>query len=267
MPTTVDLYIPRQSWIHALDPRTKLLFVVCSILLLILFSHLGFMLGFMLVLHLLHAWARIPAERVAFIWKTLLPIVVLICLIRVLFYPQGEPFFTFWIIKITPVALAQGLVLGARILSMALVVFVWLYTTDQPALIRGLVKLKLPYEWGLTLSLALRYIPTLQRTYTLISEAQQARGLDISGAGFRRVKLMMPVFVAMIISSLRASEQLARALEARALGAPGVRRTTWRDIHFRPADYGFTALILLVTAGLLYLRLRYGIGAQPLGFG
>ena len=84
-----------------------------------------------------------------------------------------------------------------------------------------MVKLKMPYEWGLVLALALRYIPTFQGAYTLISEAQQARGLEISGSGFKRVKLMMPIFVAMIISSLRASDQLARALEARGLGAPG----------------------------------------------
>jgi len=133
--------------------------------------------------------------------------------------------------------------------------------------VRSLVKLGLPFEWGLVLALALRYIPTFQGTYTLIAQAQQARGLDISsGTGFKRVRAMMPIFVAMIISSLRASDQLAKALESRALGASGVRRTTLHDIHFRPVDYLLIGLLLTLTLGLMYLKLGYGFGSDPLNF-
>ena len=44
MPVVVDLYTPRQSWVHAIDPRVKLLFVACFILLLLVFNNLFFML-------------------------------------------------------------------------------------------------------------------------------------------------------------------------------------------------------------------------------
>jgi energy-coupling factor transporter transmembrane protein EcfT len=264
MPVVVDLYTARQSWVHAVDPRVKLLFVACFILLLLVFNNLFFMLVVLTLLHLLHWSAEMPGHKLAFIWKTLLPVSILICVLWTVFYPTGSPIFEFWVIRITLPAVAQGLVLGLRIISMAFVVFAWLYTTDQPSLIRSLVKLKMPYEWGLVLALALRYIPTFQGTYSLISEAQQARGLELSGGGFKRVKLMMPIFVAMIITSLRASEQLAKALEARAFGAPGVQRSTLHDIHFRPVDYLIGFLILAITVGLLYLNLRYGIGEQPI---
>ena len=263
MPVVTDLYEPRQSWLHRLDPRVKVLFVACAIVLLLIYNNLFLMLGALLGLHLLHWSAGMPGHKIAFVWRALWPVSLMMVVLWTIFYPTGQPLVELWLLKITPLAMAQGSVLGLRILSMAMAVFVWLYTTDQPTLIRGLVKLKLPYEWGLTLSLALRYIPTFQGTYTLISEAQQARGLDISGSGFRRVRLMMPIFIAMIISSLRASEQLARALEARALGTPGVQRTARHDIHFRPLDYALMALILILTIGLLYLNLRYGFGELP----
>jgi len=264
MPIVVDLYIPRQSWVHAVDPRVKLLFVAGAILLFLIFNNLFLLLGALLLMHLIHWSARIPYQKIKFVWKTLLPVMLLMCTLWVLFYPTGTPILKIWIIQITPLAIAQGLVLALRIMAMALVVFAWLYTTDQSSLVRSMVKLGLPYEWGLVLALALRYIPTFQGTYSLISEAQQARGLDIStGTGFRRVRAMMPIFVAMIISSLRASDQLAKALESRALGARGVRRTTLRDIHFQPADYLYTAMILVFTAGLLYVRFRYGFGVHP----
>ena len=267
MPIITDLYLPSQTWVHALDARVKLLFVAALLVILLVFNNLFFMGVVLVLLHLLHGAAKMPRQRFAFIWRTLLPISLLILILRVIFYPVGTPVLQIWLIRITPMALAQGGVLGLRIISMAFAVFAWLYTTDPTLLVRSLVKLKLPYEWGLVLALALRYIPTFQGTYTLISEAQQARGLDLSGAGFRRVKLMMPIFVAMIISSLRASDQLAKALESRALGLPDIRRTSLVDLHFRPTDYLATALIFLTTLGLLYLNRRYGFGTHPFYLG
>ena len=267
MPVVADLYVPGQSWAHRLDPRVKLLFVGCFILLVLLYDNLLFMIGALFLVHLLHLSARVPAARLLFIWKTLLPVALLMALLWTLFYPRGEPVAAFWIVEITVLALAQGTALGLRILVMAFAVFAWLYTTDQAALVRSLVKVGMPYEWGLVLALALRYIPTFQKSYVLISDAQAARGLEASGAGFSRVRRMMPTFVAMIVTSLRASEQLARAIEARAFGAPGVRRSVLREIHFRPADYAACFLLAVFTAALLYLNFRFGVGEHPLALG
>jgi hypothetical protein len=68
----------------------------------------------------------------------------------------------------------------------------------------------------------------------------------------------MPIFVALIVSSFRASEQLARALEARGFNAPGVRRTAWIELRFRAADGLWLGLLLALTAAVLYLHLRLG---------
>jgi energy-coupling factor transport system permease protein len=265
MPITSDLYLPRQSWLHRADPRVKLIFVVVALILLLAFKNLYLMLAALAALHLLHGSAHMPGEKFGFIWKTLLPVGLLMAVLWTLFYPTGEPILQFWIVRITPLAIAQGAVLGLRIIAMAFAVFAWLYTTDQTSLVRGLVRLKVPYEWGLVLALALRYIPTFQGTYAVISDAQQARGLDYSAAkGFKRVRAMMPIFIAMIISSLRASDQLAKSLEARAFGTRGVRRTTLHDIRYRPADYVYTAILLIILAGALYLRFAHNFGTHAI---
>ena len=267
MALSADLYVPGRSWAHRLDPRVKLLFVACFIVLVLVYDNLFFMLAALLLMHLLHFSARVPAARLFFIWRTLWPVALLMALLWTLFYPRGEPVAAFWIVEITVHALAQGAALGLRILVMAFAVFAWLYTTDQAALVRSLVKVGMPYEWGLVLALALRYIPTFQGSYVLISEAQAARGLELRGAGFARVRRMMPIFVAMIVTSLRASEQLARAIEARALGAPGARRSVLHDIRFRAADYAACGLLVALTAALLYLNFSLGIGEHPIALG
>lgn len=265
MSISVNLYTPGQSWLHQTDPRVKLLFVAASIFLLILFKNVWLLLAALLLLHLLHWSAGTPLAKIRFIWKTLLPVALLMLLLRVLFYPVGEPLLTVWLVRVTMVALAQGLVLALRILTMALVVFAWLYTTTQPDLVQSFVRLGMPHAWGLVLALALRYIPTFQGTFTLIAEAQQARGLNVShGSGFQRVRQMMPIFVAMIISSLRASGQLALALEARGYGRHGAVRTTLHGLRFCGRDWLLTAVLLSLLLTLTYLNLRYGFGSQPL---
>ena len=265
MSFTVNLYTPGSSWVHRVDPRVKLLFVAICLFLLILYKNLSFMLTVLSLIHLLHWQAQIPAQRLIFVWKTLLPISLFMLLLRVLFYPVGESIFQFWLISITPIAIAQGLVLAGRLLTMALVVFAWLYTTDQPMIIQSLVKLKVPYSWALTLALALRYIPTFQGTYTMILEAQQARGLNIGDTkGFQRVRRMMPIFVAMIITALRSSHQLAMAIEARAFGVQGIGRSSWVELKARPFDYLLTFLLLVLLLGLTVAYFRYGFGRHPI---
>ena len=265
MSITANLYMPYPSWVHRVDPRVKLLFVAIFLFLLILYKNLWFMLTILGLVHLLHWQAQMPGARFVFIWKTLLPITLFMLILRVVFYPVGEPLLEFWLIRVTAVALAQGLVLACRIVTMAFVVFAWLYTTDQPMIIQSLVRLKVPYSWALTLALALRYIPTFQGTYTMILEAQQARGLNLGDTkGFQRVKRMMPIFVAMIITALRSSSQLAMAIEARGFGVQGVRRSSWYELKARPFDYLLTFLLITLLITLTYAYFRFGFGSHPI---
>ncbi len=265
MPVIVDLYISKNSWVHRLDPRVKLMFVALTLPLLLIFKNVFILFAALVLMHLLHWSAKTPRDRYLFIWKTLLPVSLMMFTMWVIFYPSGDVIYEIWVIKITSFAIAQGLVLSMRILSMAFAVFAWLFTTKQVSLIRSLVKLKLPFQWGLVLALALRYIPTFQGTFAVISEAQQARGLDISkGSGFQRVRRMMPIFVAMIISSLRSSDQLAKAMDSRAFGAKGVERTTLHDIQFQISDYLIMLILILLFVGLLFINTRYSFGIQPI---
>jgi len=265
MRVAVDLYVRRQSWLHATDPRVKLLAVAVGLVILLAFKNLYVMLTVLIGLHVVHWSASIPREKILFVWRTLLPISIMIATLWIVFYPSGTPILEFWLIKVTPLSVAQGLALALRINAMALLVFAWLYTTDNNELVLSLVKLRLPYSWGLVLSLALRYIPTFQATYGMISDAQQARGLRISEeSGFKRVRVMMPIFVAMVISALRTSEDLAKALEARGFGLVGTHRTFFRDLDFRGLDWLFTGTLLLAAAVMIYLNLSYSFGQHVL---
>jgi energy-coupling factor transport system permease protein len=277
MSFSFDLYVPRRSWLHIVDPRVKLAFVFLGVILMLTFKNLFIMLLSLVITHLIISSAGVPGRKVKWVWKTMLPINILIPTLWVIFYPEGPTvLFRFWFLKVTALSVVRGVSLALRLDAIAFICFTWLFTTDQASLVRSLVKLGLPFEWGLVLAIGLRYIPTFYGLYTVISEAQQARALDLTGGSpstalrgsghrfFTRVKSHLPILVAMMISALRTSEKLARAMESRALGLPGVKRTCLRDIHFRPVDYFCTALLIAIFSVLLILRIQFGLGTHPL---
>ncbi len=261
----VEFYQPGESWVHRADPRVKLAFVASSILLLFLLQHPLIFVSAVLGLIGLYRSAGLPASRIWRVGRAVLPVGFLLAVLRAILYPAGTALIAFGPVQITGGGLAQGATLGLRLLGMALIIFLWLFTTESQSIVRGVVKLGVPYPWGLAIGLALRFIPTIRESYDTIVQAQRARGLDLDRTrGLGRVRALLPGLIALMVSSLRASENLARALEARAFGAPGVRRSTLVDIAFRPVDWLFLLLIGLGAAAILLFYLRFGIGADPI---
>lgn len=261
---TFDLYVPRRSWLHDLDPRIKLAFVIAVTVLLLSFQHLAFLLACLICWHGILLSARIPLDRLRWIWERMLPLTALIFLLWPLFDPHGDQVLLHvWRIQITAESVLRGLATALRVDALAFAFFVLLFSTDQASLVRGLVKLGLPYTWGLTLAIALRYIPTFYGVYVNVMEAQQARGWIVGRGGFvTRLRSFLPVLVAVIIIALRMTDQLAMALAARGLGA-GPQRTTYRDVRFDRTD-GLCLAGLVALAGIfLAVRWVYGWGASP----
>lgn len=260
-----DLYVERDSWLHRLDPRIKVIAVVLGIIAILLFRHVLVILLALALAHALIASARIPARHVTWVWRRMLYLNVLIPALFVLFYPEGPGLFHIARWSFTPLALLRGLALALRLDAIAFAVFAWLFTTDQTRIVRAFVRLGMPFEAALVLAIALRYIPTFYGLWSSISDAQQARALALNAGGLiERLRRHTPILVAMMISALRTADRLGRALEARGLGARGQQRTCLREIAFRPVDYLALALVVLAFAAALTARFGFGVGTELL---
>jgi energy-coupling factor transport system permease protein len=268
MSVVTDLYRSGDSWIHRADPRLKLLFGLSALVLLLIYQHPLFLALALAGLIGLHLVTGSRGAGLGLVLRALLPISALTFALRALFYPAGEALITWGPLALSHEGLATGLALALRILDMGLAVMLILYTTSPPALLQAMMRLGMPYPWALTLALALRLIPSFERQYHLIVEAQRARGLDLESArGLGRARRLMPAFIAMVISSFRATDQLTTALQARALGLPGVKPTSLHPLHLQALDWLLLILILTLTSGLLWLNLGLGIGGHPLFLG
>ena len=251
-----DLYVDRPSWLHRLDPRTKLAFVAFSSILLLSFSDPFVSATFLLGIHGILWSGKVPISRLRWAWQRMWPITFLILVLWPIFYPQGdEVLWQVWRVRITTQGLWQGLSMALRVDALAFAFLVLLFSTDQARLVRSLVKLGLPYEWGLTLAIALRYLPTLYGIYATVSEAQQARGWVIGEGNFvRRIKSYLPILVAVIVTSLRLADNLSMALAARGFQS-GTKRTYLKELKLGPADK--ICLPLFAVSLIVFLIVRF----------
>jgi energy-coupling factor transport system permease protein len=251
-----DVYLARESWLHRLDPRAKLWAVLLASVVALTYQSIAVLAGLLLGAHLVLLSARVPVARLWWLWRRLLPLLLMILVLQPLFAPGPGPD----LLRIGPVGLTSAGLLSAvsfalRAAALAFIASVLLLTTDANRLVQGLVKLGLPYPWGLTIGLAMRYLPTTHRLFQAVSEAQQARGWSVGQGDFvKRVRSYLPILVATIIASLRASDSLGMALAARGLGYTR-HRTVLYDVRFRTSDWLVVAAATAAFSGAMAWRI------------
>lgn len=247
----MEVYVSRASWLARLDPRTKVAFAIVGTALLLLTRDLAPVLAWLAVTHVILLSAAVPRSRLGWAWRGLLPLTIMVFVLWPLFSaPGATTLIAVGPLRLTAESLVRGATVALRLDALAFVWFVLLFSTDQTGLVAGLVRLGLPYSWGLTLAIALRYLPSMQDTYAAIYQAQQARGLVVRGRLLAAARAQVPVLVALLISALRTTDQLALALQARGY-APGVRRASRLDLRLNGRDYVALGALVAVTLGQL----------------
>lgn len=254
-----DLYVPADGWLHRADPRVKLALAALLLVLSLALRQTSVILLALLVEHALLITSKIPLRNIARIWKMLLPLIAMIVIMWPLFDHTGAnallglgPF------VLTEQNLVMATVMGLRVPALAFACFVLLFTTDQAMLVRGLVALGVPYRIGLTISTSLRYIPEFFAMFSTISQAQQARGLNLKSRGTKlsqRFHAYIPVIIAVLIQGFKMGENVGRAMESRGLGMQDVRRSYYRRLRMRPADWAILAIAMLCAAAVVALAM------------
>ncbi|USS41305.1 energy-coupling factor transporter transmembrane protein EcfT [Thermococcus aggregans] len=243
------LYLKRDSLLHSLDPRVKIVGSLLSVVVLILFNSpvLLFSLFLLIVLTLVTLGKITPRE----IFKVLKPLIP-ISVIAMIIWP--------FILKPWYFGLFIGFGYGIRLLSVALVTLGLIMTTPQRDLILGFIKMGMPYEIGLTLTIALRYIPTLYMLAQTIMDAQKSRGLELERGNFiQKARNTIPILIPLIVASIKTAHELSIALESRAFGA-SKRRTFLHNIEMKTKDYIALGITLASFLFAVYMRYFLGIG-------
>ena len=137
------------------------------------------------------------------------------------------------------------------------VALIFIMATNPSEFASSLNKIGVSYRVGYAVSIALRYIPDVQRDYHEISQAQQARGIDLSKKDglFVRIKNSAAILFPLVLSSLQRIETISNAMELRGFGK-NKKRTWIIQRPFEMRDYvamAIAVLILVVSLGTLFI--------------
>ena len=109
------------------------------------------------------------------------------------------------------------------------------------------------HEVAMTLSIALRFIPTLLDETERIMKAQASRGVDFNRGGlFKRFAAVVSLIIPLFVSALERSEELANAMIVRGYD-PRAKRTRYRLLRFSWRDIIAFLLVGAAFAGIIVL--------------
>lgn len=253
---TLGRYYPGNSFVHELDPRTKILITVLFMIAIFFISNI---LLFIPVAVCMFAVMKCTGIPVKFILKSLKPlrfILILMFLINIFMISSGKVLFSVWVLKVTDESLLRAVFVMLRLIMLVLGTSLMTLTTTPILLTDGLEsimkplkKIKFPaHELAMMMTIALRFIPTLLDETDRIMKAQLARGADFeSGNLLKRAKAMIPIMIPLFISSFKRADELALAMDSRCYhGDNG--RTRMKVMHYGKNDAAAFSFFVIATA-------------------
>ena len=123
-------------------------------------------------------------------------------------------------------------------------------TTKVSTFLAAISRLHLPKGFTIALSITLRYFPTMTEEWGFIKDAMSLRGISVSPAGlfFHPVRTMEYVYVPMLVSASKISDEITQAAITRGIDHLE-RRSCLENIRFRMRD----ALLLILYSSLVVL--------------
>ena len=255
-------YVPVDSMIHKMDPRSKLTIIFLFVCIIFLANNWQTYAIIGIYTFLMIGLSRIPIRFLYGGLKPVLWLVVFTFLLQLFFTREGTIVFHWGIIKIYAEGIKMGFYISFRFFFLILMTSLLTLTTTPIEITDGLEtllgplkKVRFPvHEMALMMSISLRFIPTLMQETDKIMKAQIARGVEFaSGPVKDRIKAVVPLLIPLFVSSFKRAEELAIAMEARGYRG-GEGRTKYRQLNWKVLDTLQLVFLAVVTILLFLFR-------------
>jgi energy-coupling factor transport system permease protein len=248
------LYLDKDTFLHRLDPRTKLLIMFGSFVIALMFNSLSILLGLLVVILLYGYSGRVLSNL-----KRIRVILFMIALVSIILWSLTKGGDTKILGPITKEGLLYGIMIGVKFDVMIISGMIFLSSTKIEEISLGLVKLGIPYRGAFAFSTAIRLVPMIVATSYTITQAQKSRGLDLdSGTFFQKAKKYIPLLIPTLVSVIRGTNVFAMALESKGFGYSD-DRTNYLEIKYETGDYimSFATLVIIIIA--IFCKIKYKI--------
>lgn len=264
---TLGQYIPADSYIHRLDPRSKILMAVASMVAVFMCAGFPSLLAWALFLPVVVRISKIPFSAVLRSAKPILVLIIITSSLH-LFWTGGNTV----IFAIGPLtATAEGALMaarmGTRLYLLVLYAGLLTLTTSPSELSDGLESIISPlkrfgvpaHEIAMMMTIALRFIPTLFEETDRIIKAQKSRGADFnSGSLIKRARAYIPVLIPLFVMVFQRADTLAYAMEARCYRG-GRGRVRMYPLKWGAPENAALLIFALMSAAVFLLDMYGGV--------
>jgi energy-coupling factor transport system permease protein len=261
-------YIEESSPVHSLCGATKLIvFLLWSVLVMVSF-HTPMLLAMAAMGIVFFAVSKIHLSDVAFIVK-MMALFLALNLVAVYFFSPEEGVKIYGTRNVIASGAGRFTLTWEQLfyefnifLKYVTIIFpaiLLIVTTHPSEFASSLNLIGVPYTAAYSVSLTLRYIPDIQRDFETITQAQQARGLELSkkASWFKRLKRTVPLLLPLIFSSLDRIDVISRAMELRGFGK-NARRTWYSAKPLSRRDKLVLVVSILFFAAGIWFTFRRG---------
>ena len=259
-------YQDKDTPLHRLDARPKMVFVLAFFLLSILISDILYLSAMLVLALTVVARGRVARETLGLLKYTIY-VVAFLFLFSIIFTPSvGPVLLDLGIVKITEGPVLFSISMSLRLVLSVVAFAVLTFTVHPDDLLRILSRLGFKSMTGV--SIATRMYPTIAADSAAISDAMKARGVEFDDGSFvRRARARAPVMMPLLMNSMERSMDIAEAMETRGFGAG--RRTRYFDAPLLTKDkLLIVSFLASIPFGLAMFMLGYGnadyLGGEPL---
>ena len=235
-------YTPGDSALHRLDARTKLILPILIAAACFAARSYGMLVAIVALNVLLGALGGLTKKTLGLL-KGLLKVSVFIFVLQV--FTLG--------ISITDVGLDTAAKVVLRLIGATMPLATLLTLTRMSDLTTAMVaKWRVPYKYAFAVTSAIRFVPTFMLDMRDIMEAQTARGIEMDTRNlFKKLALVLPLCVPLLISSVKRIDSVALAAEMRGFNLRP-KDAGGETMKMRAADWAALALgALLIVAAFL----------------
>ena len=272
---TFGRYSSFNTVVHRLDPRNKVF--LATLLIVSIFLKVSswssalilsaFLLAFLIISMIVSKVSLLSfLSSLKAMWILLLFLLIVYVFIPNPNYNPNHVAFTINNYPIYYDAFYQYGYIVTRLLMMLMVTMILTSTTKPMDLTYALEWYMTPLKVikfpshiiAMTLSIALRFIPTILDETNRIIKAQSSRGVDFNHGGFfKRFRAIFSLIIPLFVSAIGRSEELSNAMEARGYD-PYAKRSHYRKLTFHLSDFFALVVVLCVFGGLLTFRIWDG---------
>ncbi len=262
MKISLGRYVPADSLFHRADPRTKIIWTVLMMVLILLCrSWIEYLIAAVFVT------GCFIASKVSFkfILQSLKPILILLIFTSLFnfFFYRGET--VAFMIGTKPIyyeSISMSIKTIVRVVLLIISASLLTYTSSSVSITDGLESLMRPlsvirvpvHEIAMMMSIALRFIPTFADETDKIIKAQASRGAEFDSKNvFKKIRSYIPVLIPLFIAAFKSAEDMATAMESRCYRG-GKGRTRYKILKFSSADIVLTVLTAVFGTAVIVLR-------------